>query len=165
MKALNEKEILQAYMKFAVNMLILIALSLFFFFSFYKTSDAEICEIKQKSGDSEKIFRIQMELSDDIDEFFSRYRAFDVKEDVNAELLMSSVVDKKMEILKKIESLPSEDVRIHMFVMSKMDELLRVRDSISSIKKEENIVKEDLFMCNRDYKKLNKQRRNSQFFK
>ena len=70
-----------------------------------------------------------------------------------------------MEISKKISQLPENDVKIHSFMISKMEELLRVRDSISAMKKEELRMKEDLFLCNGDYKKLNKQKRNSQFLK
>ena len=89
----------------------------------------------------------------------------DVTDNVNTEFLMRSIVDRKMEISKKISQLPANDVKVHSFMISKMDELLRVRDSITAMKKEETRVKEDLFMCNGDYKKLNKQKRNSQFLK
>ena len=40
-----------------------------------------------------------------------------------------------------------------------------ITEPITAMKKEETRVKEDLFMCNGDYKKLNKQKRNSQFLK
>ncbi len=165
MKALNEKETLVSQLKFAVHTMILIIMTLFFIFSFLKTSEAEIVEINSKTADSEKIYRVQMELSDDIDDFFVRYRTFDVADGVNSEFLMRSIVDRKMEICKKISQLPSHDVKIHSFMMSKMDEFLRVRDSISAMKKVETRVKEDLFMCNGDYRKLNKQKRNSLFLK
>lgn len=165
MRALNEKEVLLSSVTFAANLLLLVSLSLFFIFSFLKTSEAEITEINAKSADCEKIYRVQMELCDDIDEFFTRYRAFDVSDDVNSEFLMRTIVDRKMEISKKISQLPANDVRIHSFMMTKMDEFLHVRDSISAMKREESRVKEDLFMCNGDYRKLNKQKRNNQFLK
>lgn len=165
MKALNEKETVVLSVKFAVYVVFLIVLTLFFMFSFLKTSEAEIAEINLKTDDCEKIYRVQMELCDDIDDLFMRYKSFDVTEDVNTEFLMRSIVDRKMEIAKKISQLPANDVKIHSFMMSKMDGLLRVRDSISALKKEELRVKEDLFMCNGDYKKLNKQKRNGQFLK
>ncbi len=153
------------HVKFAAYMMFLIVLTLFFVFSFLKTSEAEIAEINLKTGDCDKIYRVQMELCDDIDDLFTRYKSFDVTEDVNSEFLMHSIVDRKMEISKKISQLPENDVKIHSFMISKMEELLRVRDSISAMKKEELRMKEDLFLCNGDYKKLNKQKRNSQFLK
>ncbi len=165
MKALNEKETVLLNLKFAVYMTFLIVLTLFFVFSFLRTSEAEITEIKMKTGDCEKIYMMQIELCDDIDDLFIRYRSFDVTDDVNTEFLMRSIVDRKMEISKKISQLPISDVKIHSFMMSKMDGLLRVRDSISAMKKEESRVKEDLFLCNGDYKKLNKQKRDTQFLK
>ncbi len=165
MKALNEKETVLLNLKFAVYMTFLIVLTLFFVFSFLRTSEAEITEIKMKTGDCEKIYMMQIELCDDIDDLFIRYRSFDVTDDVNTEFLMRSIVDRKMEISKKISQLPISDVKIHSFMMSKMDGLLRVRDSISAMKKEESRVREDLFLCNGDYKKLNKQKRDTQFLK
>ncbi len=165
MKALNEKETVLLNLKFAVYMTFLIVLTLFFVFSFLRTSEAEITEIKMKTGDCEKIYMMQIELCDDIDDLFIRYRSFDVSDDVNTEFLMRSIVDRKMEISKKISQLPISDVKIHSFMMSKMDGLLRVRDSISAMKKEESRVREDLFLCNGDYKKLNKQKRDTQFLK
>ena len=108
---------------------------------------------------------MQNELCDDIDELLNRYRSFDVVEDVNSEFLMRSIVDRKMEISKKISQIPAKDVKVHAFLISKMDDLLRVRDSISAMKKEEARTKNDLFICNGEYKKLSKDRRNSQFLK
>lgn len=165
MKALNEKETVVLHAKFAAYMVVLISLTLFFVFSFLKTSEAEISEIKKKTGDCENIYRMQNELCDDIDELLNRYRSFDVVEDVNSEFLMRSIVDRKMEISKKISQIPAKDVKVHAFLISKMDDLLRVRDSISAMKKEEARAKNDLFICNGEYKKLSKYRRNSQFLK
>lgn len=165
MKALNEKEAVVLHAKFAAYMVVLIVLTLFFIFTFWKTSEAEISEIKMKTGDCENIYRMQNELCDDIDELLNRYRSFDVVEDVNSEFLMRSIVDRKMEISKKISQIPAKDVKVHAFLISKMDDLLRVRDSISAMKKEEARAKNDLFICNGEYKKLSKDKRNSQFLK
>ena len=165
MKALNEKETVVSHAQFAGYMVILIILTLLFVFFFLRTTEAEISEIKKKTGDCENIYRMQIELCDDIDELLTRYRSFDVVEDVNSEFLMRSIVDRKMEISKKISHLPSKDVKVHSFLISKMDDLLRVRDSISAMKKEEARAKNDLFMCNGEYKKLNEKKRNGQFLK
>lgn len=163
MRPLNDEDLINLSVKFSISMVCLITLTLLFILTFLKTSEAELAEIKLKTSDCEKIFRVQIELCDEIDDFFIRYRAFDSKEDVNTEFLMRSIVDRKMEINKKIEQMPSKDVKIHASMLEKMDEFLRVRDSISYVKKEESRVKEDLFLCNGDYVKLNKQKRNSKF--
>ncbi|MCR5247896.1 MAG: hypothetical protein K6E14_08965 [Paludibacteraceae bacterium] len=165
MKALNEKETVVLHAMFAAYMAVLIVLTLLFVFFFLRTSEAEISEIKKKTGDCENIYRIQLELCDDIDELLNRYRSFDVVEDVNSEFLMRSIVDRKMKISKKVSQLPAKDVKVHSFLISKMDDLLRVRDSISAMKKEEARAKNDLFLCNGEYKKLNEKKRNGQFLK
>ena len=110
MKALNEKEAVVLHAKFAAYMVVLIILTLFFVFSFLKTSETEISEIKKKTGDCENVYRMQIELCDDIDDLFMRYRSFDVTDNVNTEFLMRSIVDRKMEISKKISQLPAYDV-------------------------------------------------------
>lgn len=165
MKALNEKETILSYVIFSVNLLVLSVMTLLYVFFFFKTSEAEFAEIKLKTGDCERIFRVQTELCDDIDDLFTRYKSFDMKENVNTEFLMRSIVDRKMDLSKKIGQLPAGDVKIHSLMLSKMDEFLRTRDSISAMKKVETRVKEDLFMCNGDYRKLNKQKRTNQFLK
>ena len=106
MKALNEKETVVLHARFAAYMAVLIVLTLLFVFFFLRTSEAEISEIKKKTGDCENIYRIQLELCDDIDELLNRYRSFDVVEDVNSEFLMRSIVDRKMKISNKISQLP-----------------------------------------------------------
>lgn len=158
MRALNEKESILLHVKFGVHMVFLVSITLFFIFTFVKASQAEVTEINLKTGDSEKIFYAQMELSADIEDFLTRYKSFEVSNKVNSELLMLSIVDRKMEIIKKIETLPENDVKIHSYMMSKMDEFLRVRDSISTLKKDELTIKNDLMICSEDYKSLKKRK-------
>lgn len=153
MKALNNKEILFAYLKFTACLVILIILTQFLIFSFLKTSKAEIAEIKLKTGNSEQIFREQTELCDDYDEIFKMYRSFDISDNVNPDFLMQSIASRKKNIESRISKLPEKDVQIHAFMLSKMDEFLRVRDSISILKKDEHKVKQDFFICSGDYKK------------
>ena len=58
MKALNEKETVVLHAMFAAYMAVLIVLTLLFVFFFLRTSEAEISEIKKKTGDCENIYRI-----------------------------------------------------------------------------------------------------------
>lgn len=153
MKALNEKEVLWAHLKFALYLVALIIMVQLFVFSYLRTAEAEISEIKKKTGDNEMIFREQSELCDSYAEIFKLYRSFDVSESANSEFLMQSIVTRKKEITSKIEQLPESDVVMHKFILSKMDEFLRVRDSISVLKKEEQKVKHDFIMCSGDYQK------------
>ncbi len=156
MKALNEKEVLVSYVKFVAYLVFLIVLTQLFFFTFLKTSESEISEIKLKSGDSEKIFKMQVKVCDDMDEFFDRYRSFDMRDDLSSDLIMRSIVDKKMAISKNLDQLPEKDVKVHAFLLSRMDDFLRVRDSISEVKPKENRVKKELFLCTGNYDKLDK---------
>lgn len=164
MRALNEKESIRLNVKFGIHMVVLVVVTLFFVFSFKKTSEAEISEINLKSGDSENIYYAQMELIEDIDDLLSRYKSFDMVEEVNAEFLMRSIVDRKMEIQKKISKLPEDDVKIFSFMMSKIDGLLRFRDSISAVKDEEYRVKKDFLLCTGDYKKMSNDILSKSFF-
>lgn len=154
MKALNNKEVILGYVKFTVCLVLLIILTQLFIFTFLKTSESEISEIKAKTGNSEEIFKQQVQLCDEFDDFFLRYNAFDVSETVNSELLMRSIVSRKMDIDKKIEKINDKDVRTHTFLLSKIDNLLKVRDSISTMKAEENRIKQEAILCNGDLKVL-----------
>ncbi len=154
MKALNNKEVILGYVKFSICLVLLIILTQLFIFTFLKTSESEISEIKAKTGNSEEIFRQQVQLCDDFDDFFARYHSFDVSNDINSELLMRSIVSRKMDLEKKVEQQQERDVRTHAFLLSKIDNLLKVRDSISTMKSEELKIKEELILCNGDLKKL-----------
>lgn len=154
MKSLNGKEVLLAYVKFTACMVILIVLVQLFIFSFLRASEAEITEIKMKTGDSEIIFREQSELCDKYEEIFSLCRAFDVSDNSRSDFLMQSIASRKKDIEGRIEELPKKDVQLHSFMLSKMNEFFRVRDSISALKKEEKKIKDDFLMCSGDYEKV-----------
>ncbi|MBO4531593.1 MAG: hypothetical protein J5767_13255 [Paludibacteraceae bacterium] len=154
MKALNNKEVIIGYVKFSICLVLLIILTQLFIFTFLKTSESEISEIKAKTGNSEEIFREQAQLCDEFDDFFKRYHAFDLSDNVNSELLMRSIVSRKLEIDKKIEKFNDKDVKTHAFLLSKIDNLLKVRDSISTMRAEENRIKEEAVLCNGDLLKL-----------
>lgn len=152
MKALNTKDVLLSHLRFTVYMVILVVLSLFAIFCFMKTSEAEVAEIKAKTGDCEKIFSDQVSICDDYAELLTLYRTFDVKnEDVNTEFLMQTIANRKIKLTEKMKQLPEKDVQFHTFVLSKMDDFLRVRDSISALKKDELRYKTDLMRCNKEY--------------
>ncbi|MBR2261797.1 MAG: hypothetical protein IJ916_08865 [Paludibacteraceae bacterium] len=154
MKSLNGKEVLLAYVKFTACMVALIVMVQFFIFSFLRSSEAEIAEIKMKTGDSEIIFREQSDLCDRYEEIFSLCRAFDVSDNSRSDFLMQSIASRKKDIEGRIAELPQRDVQLHSFMLSKMNEFFRVRDSISVLKKEEQKVKKDFLTCSGDYEKV-----------
>lgn len=154
MKSLNSKEVMRSHIRFAFYMVGLVAVSQLCIFSFMKVSSAEISAIKEKTGDSEEIYMAQISISEDFGDMFGFYRSFDLSENVNPDFLMHSIVTKKMNISNRVETLDEKDALLYRYMLSQMDDFLRVRDSISALKKVEAIAKEDLIRCNEESRNI-----------
>ena len=154
MKALNYKEVVRSYFRFSGYMIYLVATTLLCIGFFLKTLSIEISAIKARTGDSERIFNEQMVISDDFSAIFQTYRSLETAMTTNPEFFMNSIAAKKLEIGNRIQTLPSKDVLIHQYILSKMDNFLRTRDSIAMMKRTEDIVRADLIRCNEENKNV-----------
>lgn len=153
MKALNNKEVLLAHLKFALFLVLLVVLSQVAIFTYFKAAKAEVAEIKLKSGDSEKIFNEQLALCDDYEELLDIYRKYDVMNDkVNTEDLSHAIVNRKLKMEERMKDLPEKDVVFHQYMLGKLNDFMRTRDSISDLNKMESRLKTDLTRCNKEYK-------------
>ena len=154
MKALNNKEVLLSHLKFAMYMVVLVILTQFAVFSYFKTSEAEVDEIKYKTGDCEKIFAEQISICDGFTEILDIYHRFDTKEGyVNAEELKRAIAERKMKMSSIVNQLPEKDAAVHKFLIAKFDGLMNQRDSITSLRKEETAKRNALVECNNEYRK------------
>ena len=154
MKALNNKEVMRSHIKFAFYMVALVAVSQLCVFSFMKVSSAEVSAIKERTGDSEEIYAAQIAISEDFSDIFGLYRTFDLSENVNPDFLMHSIVTKKMNVSNRVQTLGERDAVLYRHLLLKMDDFLRVRDSISALKKVEATAKEDLIRCNEESRNI-----------
>lgn len=147
MKAINQRNVLVGYLKFSGYLLLAVASVQLCLYSFFCASEQEVERIKGNMDESERIYSEQNYLVEDFDEIFNLYGAFELSEDVNADFLMSSIVSRKTKVSAGISRLPQEDVVLYAHLLSKMDDLLRVRDSITTSRKTEQTLKEDLIRC------------------
>ena len=95
-----------------------------------------------------------MAISDDFSAIFQTYRSLETAKTTNPEFFMNSIAAKKLEIGNRIQTLPNKDVLIHQYILSKMDNFLRTRDSIAMMKRTEDIVRADLIRCNEENKNV-----------
>ncbi len=157
MKALNIKEVLLSHLKFAAYLVVLVILTLFSIFAFMKTSEAEVSEIKLKSGDSEKIFAEQVDICASYQEILDIYHRFDTKEgEVNSEELKRAIAERKNRLALAIDQVQDKDVQVHKLMFSKIDGLMIQRDSITALRKEENAKRKALLDCNKEYRNKKK---------
>ena len=147
MKALNYKKVMCGYLLFAGHLLLAVASVLLCVFFFFLASEKEYARIEEKTEVCEQIYREQNHIVDGFDEVFSLYRSFDLVEGVNPDFLMRSLVARKLEVASMVRRIPQEEVEIPMHLLNRMEDLLRVRDSISSMQKTEQTVKDDLIRC------------------
>lgn len=154
MKALNNKEVLLSHLKFAMYLVVLVILTQFAVFSYFKASEAEISEIKNKTGDCEKIFAEQISICDGFSEILDIYHRFDTKEGyVNSEELKRAIAERKIRMTSMVNQLPDKDAAVHKYLISKFDGLMNQRDSITSLRKEETAKRNALVECNNEYRK------------
>lgn len=154
MKALNYKDVVRSYCRFSEYMVYLVATTLLCIGFFLKTSSIEISAIKEKTGDSERIFNEQISFCDDFTVIFETYRSLETAMTTNPEFFMNSIATKKLETGNRIQTLPDKDVLIHQHLLSQMDGLLRTRDSISVMKRTEDIARADLIRCNEENRNI-----------
>jgi len=102
-------------------MVVLVAVLQLCIFVFLKASAAEVVAIKEKTGNSEKIFSEQISISDEFTDIFVLYRSFDLMDNVNPDFLMHSIVEKKMEVTERVVALPEKDAVIYKHLLSQMD--------------------------------------------
>jgi len=95
MKLLNSKAVVCSHLKFAMCMVVLVAVLQLCIFVFLKASAAEVVAIKEKTGNSEKIFSEQISISDEFTDIFALYRSFDLMDNVNPDFLMHSIVERR----------------------------------------------------------------------
>ncbi|KGN75108.1 hypothetical protein HQ47_04210 [Porphyromonas macacae] len=154
MKALNRKDIIRTYCKFAEYMMYLVVTTLFCVHFFLKTSRVEINQIKQVSKESGHIYNEQITISEKLTDIFNTYRSLETSPNANPDFFMNSIASKKMEISNIINELPQKDVQLHKLILSQMDEFLRTRDSISGLRRIEEVIKNDVIRCNEENKNI-----------
>ncbi|MCQ2217574.1 MAG: hypothetical protein MJZ33_03695 [Paludibacteraceae bacterium] len=159
MKALNHKKVIQGYLRFFGYLLLSVISVQLCVYSFFRTSEVEVAKIIENTDDSERIYNEQNSIVEGFDEIFNLYGAFELSEDVNPDFLMRSLVSRKMEVSAIVNRLPQEDVLLHAHLLSRLEDLLHVRDSISSLRKTEQTVKEDLIRCSGESRSITRKMR------
>ncbi len=154
MKALNRNDIIKTCCKFAQYMIFLVAASLSCVYLFLETSRVEIKKIREISEESERIYNDQITISEKFTEIFNTYRALDITPNANPDFFMNSIASKKMEVDDMIGKLPNKDVLLHRLILSQMDVFLRTRDSISGLRRIEEVAKNDVIRCNEENRKV-----------
>ncbi|MCQ2193715.1 MAG: hypothetical protein MJZ28_02055 [Paludibacteraceae bacterium] len=159
MKAINHKDVIRGYLRFSVFLMMAVAVTQLCISVFFFTSEVEVAKISVKMDESERIYNEQNYIVESFDEIFNLYGAFELSEDVNPDFLMRSLVSRKMEVAAIVGRLPQEDVLIHNHLLTRLDDLLHVRDSISSLRKQEQTVKDDLIQCSGESRSITRKMR------
>lgn len=157
MRAQNHQEITRAYWKFSGYLAICVAIGVFSFFFYKRTTQIEVDRIIAKTEEYDKIYVQQMEVINRIDSLYLYTTLFNTN--LNDASLLNSVNRRKQELLSDIESMNSSDIRLHKILLSEYNGFLGVKDSIRILKQEEDLVKSDLMKCMEDNRKTTRQLR------
>lgn len=142
------------YLKFSGYLLLAVLSVQVCLYSFFCASEQEVKEIRTNTDDCERIYSEQNYLVEGFEEIFNLYGSFELSEEVNPDFLMRSLVSRKMEVVAMVGRLPQEDVVLHAHLLSRLDGLLSRRDSISTFRKTEQTLKEDLIRCSAESRSI-----------
>lgn len=150
MRAQNSRDIYRGYWKFAGYLAACVAVGVFVYWSYLRTTKTEVDKIVNKTMEYDRIYVQQIDLASRIDSLYDYTTKFNTN--LNDALLLNSVSKRKQEILTSLDGMSSRDVRLYQKLMTQMNTFLSVKDSIRFARTEEDLVKSDLLKCMEDNK-------------
>lgn len=145
MKAKNNKEIYDGYIRFSLYLGACIFIGVLFYFCYTRTSVVEVEAIVGKTEEYDKVYTRQLELANRIDSLYYYLNLFNTN--YNDKPLQYVVSQHKQEISVIVEGMNDRDTRVYQSLMRDFNMFLNVKDSIRILKLEEEIVREDLLKC------------------
>lgn len=150
MRAKNNKEIYKGYFRFTGYLIASVIVGILVYWSYLQTSQIEVEKIVNKTDEYDRIYIRQIELANRIDSLYDYTTMFNTN--LNDALLSNSVSKRKQEILNSLEGMSKLDVRLHKRLIGQINTFLAVKDSIHTVRTEEDMVKTDLMKCMEDNK-------------
>lgn len=154
MRAKNNREIRKGYLKFAFYLAACVMVAVLVFYSYIRTSTVEVIRIMAKTQEYDKIYIEQTELAGRIDTLYQYVSYFNTN--LNDVLLQSRVSRRKQEINSSMEQMSGRDIRLYQKLMSEVNTFLAAKDSIRSLRQEEELLRKDLKKCMEDNKQANR---------
>ena len=145
MRAKNSKDVTLGYCKFSIFLIASVFTGVLIYFCYINTSNVEVNRIVDKTVEYDKIYALQIDLSNRIDSLYSYATMFNTN--LNDAQLLRSVSRRRQEIMSIMNNMSNRDVRLHQRLMREVNVFIDIKDSIRIAKVEEDMVKADLLRC------------------
>ncbi|MDR1198723.1 MAG: type VI secretion system transmembrane protein TssO [Prevotellaceae bacterium] len=145
MKAKNSKDITRGYGIFSLYLAACVIVAVFAYFCYLRTSVVEVKRIISKTGEYDAIHQYQTDITAHIDTLYYYSGLFN--SNLNDDRLQNTVNRRKQEILSDIDKFSEHDMRLHRTLLNQLITFLNVKDSIRSLKNEEDMIKNELRKC------------------
>lgn len=150
MRAQNNKEIYKAYWKFSGYLAACVIIGTIIYWCYIQTSKVEVQKIVDKTEEYDKIYVRQTELTSRIDTLFLYVMMLNTNK--NDAMLINSISKRKQDILSSMDDLSRRDIRLYQQLVSQTNTFLNAKDSIRTLRINEDLIKNDLMKCMEDNK-------------
>lgn len=100
-----------------------------------------------KTEEYDKIYSRQLILTESVDSIYQYLSLLNTSPKINDLLLQNVISNRKMNLLDNLNTMDAKDCRIYHRLISDLNVMLQVKDSIRIMKTQEQLVREDLLRC------------------
>lgn len=156
MKPINNKAVKRAYTRFSGYLMLCVGIAVFSFYSFMKTSSAEVRAIVAKTTEYDRIYTDELNLVSAFDSIYQYMNLMNSSPKINDVLLQDMISSRKMQLQRHISKFDTKDYVLHQRLLNAVNVFLSVKDSIRIAEKEENVIREDLVRSVKEYKDVSR---------
>lgn len=154
MKPQNNKDVRKGILHFSLYLTATVAVAVFIYFCFMKTSSTEVDRILSKTVEYDNVQMKQIRLSESVDTVFYYMNILSNDPKINNLMMYNYISNRKIALADEVTRLQNEDVRFYKTLVSRMNFFLSLKDSIRASKREQEMIRADLERCIADNRKI-----------
>lgn len=147
MKAENNKEVRKGYLRFTGFLILIVSCTVCVLYGFMKTSSVEVSKILAKTGEYDRIYVQQLQMVESMDSVINYLSLLNTSPQINDLLLQNVISKKKLTIIEKMGTMNDKDCKLYNKVITDLNTLLSIKDSIRMFTMQEEMVRSDLIRC------------------
>ena len=144
MKAENNKEVRKGYLRFTGFLILIVSCTVCALYGFMKTSSVEVSKILTKTGEYDRVY---MQLMESMDSVINYISLLNTSPKINDLLLQNVISRKKIILMERMGMMNDKDCKLYNKVITDLNTLLSIKDSIRMLTMQEEMVRSDLIRC------------------
>lgn len=156
MKPLNNDTIRKAYFRFSCFLIGSVAIAVLSFYSYLRIQSEEIRVVMAKKIEYDRFYSTELNMVASVDSIYQYMKLFNTSHKINDLLLQRVISSKKQAMQHLMNDMNERDCYLYRKLMESTNTLLSAKDSIRIIKKEEDIVRDDLSRCVKENREISR---------